>query len=147
VAKEFLARVVAQAAREGDDFGRALHRGRHAAGSVGQRGRFFNPRTEEFALPGTIGNPTVVALAARSARTRTHENRNRPDALPGAQRRGKGGEVELQRESAGGESQRIDCVELSVGSLGHSRSAMRRWRCLQDVPGSEPVTVGRRQGF
>ena len=40
VAKEFLARVVEQARAQGADFGRAFHRGRHAAGSVGEREEF-----------------------------------------------------------------------------------------------------------
>jgi hypothetical protein len=37
VAKEFLARGGGAGARKRMDFGRALHRGRHASGSVGQR--------------------------------------------------------------------------------------------------------------
>ena len=37
VAKEFLARVVEQARSRDADFGRALHGGRNAVGSMGQR--------------------------------------------------------------------------------------------------------------
>src|SRR5665213_2720305 len=48
VAKEFLA-------REGMDFGRALQRGRYAAGSVGQREEFSAQGQEELATAGRSG--------------------------------------------------------------------------------------------
>src|ERR1035437_7954936 len=46
-------------AGEGMDFGRALHRGRHAAGSMGQREEFSAQGQEEFASAGRSENPTV----------------------------------------------------------------------------------------
>jgi len=55
VAKEFLARVVAQATGEGMDFGRALHGGRHAAGVLNEREEFSAPGEEGWASAGGSG--------------------------------------------------------------------------------------------
>jgi len=54
VAKEFLARVV-EREKEGLDFGRALHRRRHASGSVGQREEFLTQGEEGVASAGRSG--------------------------------------------------------------------------------------------
>ena len=53
VAKQFLAQVVEQARAKGLDFRRALHGGRHAAGSVGGP-RAFSRRTERNRRRPTI---------------------------------------------------------------------------------------------
>ena len=145
VAKEFLARVVAQAREQGMDFGRALQRGRHAAGSVGQREEFSAQGQEEFATAGRSGK-SHGGFSRREALEPNARIENRSRRASGAQRPRQGGEVELQRKSAGGESQRIDCVEPGVGSHGH-----RRARCgdghVAGCSRKRACDRGRRQGI
>src|SRR5262249_30613082 len=72
------------------------------------------------------------------------EKRSRRDA--GAQKCRQGGQVELQRQSDGGESPWIDCVEPGVGATGTAEldAAMAM---VQQVPGTGRVTVGGDNGF
>src|SRR5262249_57956501 len=90
-------------AGEGLGIGRELHRGRHASGSLGQREEFPAQGEEEFASAGRSGKShgefSWGEALERNARI---EKRSRRDA--GAQKCRQGGQVELQRQSAGGES-------------------------------------------
>ena len=121
VAKEFLARVVAQARAKEWTSNEHFKRGRHAVGSVGQREEFSAQGQEEFASAGRSGK-SHGELSRREALEPNARIEKRSGRASGAQRRRPGGQVELQRESAGGESQRIDCGEHGVGSHGHSRA-------------------------
>ena len=146
VAKEFLARVVAQAREKGWTSDEHFTRGRHVAGSVGQREEFSAQGQEEFATAGRSGK-SHGGFSRREAVEPDARIENRSRRASGAQRRRQGGEVELLRKSAGGESQRIDCVESWCGKRRAQPNAMRRWLMLQDVPGSGRVTVGGDKGF
>jgi transposase len=90
-------------ASEGMDFGRALQRGRHAAGSVGQREEFSAQGQEGFATAGGSGK-SDGELSGRGAVEPDARIENRSGRAFGAQRCRQGGQVELQRKSAGGES-------------------------------------------
>src|ERR1700692_4241174 len=91
-------------ARKGMDFGRALQRGRYAAGSVGQREEFSAQGPEEFGTAGRSGK-SHGELSRRAAVEPNARIENRSGGALGAQRGRQGGEVELQRKSTGGESQ------------------------------------------
>ena len=107
---------------------------------------FPNPRTERVRPPpDDPGNPRWTSRRAALKTRRT--NRKPIPTRSGAQSRGQGGQVELQRKSRPGQSQRIDRVEHGVGSHGHSWSAMRRWPCCSRFPGTGRVTVGGDKGF
>src|SRR5262249_28035653 len=132
-------------AREGMDLGRALHRGWNVAGSVGQRKEFSTERQEKFT---STGRPW------KSHSKFSWGEAIQPDAridegaggTAGGERTGQGGQVELQRESAGGEPQRIDCGQPGVGSHGHGRTLCRAGHAA--VPSRRPASDGgRRQGF
>ena len=120
VAKEFLSRVVAQARERGWASDEHFTCGRHAAGSVGQREEFSAQGQEEFAA-GRSGK-SHGGFSWREAVEPNARIENRSRGASGAQRCRQGGEIELLRESAGGESQRIDCIEPGVGSHGHRRA-------------------------
>ena len=123
VAKEFLARVVGQAREKGWTSDEHFTRGRHVAGSLGQPEEFSaeGPRETDCSPPDDPGNPTVNFHGEKRS-NQTHESKSDPEALLARKGGRQGGEVELQRKSAGGESQRIDCVEPGVGSHGHRRA-------------------------
>ena len=123
VAKEFLSRVVAQARERGwtsdEHFsvdGTLLE--------AWASGKSFQPKNKKSSPPpDDPGNPTVNFRGEKRS-NQTHESKTDPRRFAGAQRRRQGGEVELLRKSAGGESQWINCVGPGVGSHGH-----RRTRC------------------
>ena len=66
------------------------------------------------------GNPTVNFHGEKRS-NQTHASKTDPEAI-GTQGRGQGGEVELQRQSAGGESQRTDRECDGVGSQRDGRA-------------------------
>ena len=121
VAKEFLSRVVAQAREKGwtsdEHFsvdGTLLE--------AWASGKSFQPKGKNSSPPpDDPGNPTVNFRGEKRS-NQTHESKTDPDAFAGAQRRRQGGEVELLRKSAGGESQWINCIGPGVGSHGHRRA-------------------------
>ena len=145
VAKEFLARVVAQAREKGwtsDEHFSVDGTLLEAWASA----KSFQPKDKKSSPPpDDPGNPTVD-FRGREALEPDARIENRSRRASGAQRRRQGGEVELQRKSAGGESQRIDCVEPGVGSHGH-----RRARCgdghAAGGSGNRAGDRGRRQGI
>ena len=145
VAKEFLARVVGQAREKGwtsDEHFSVDGTLLEAWASVKE---FSAQGPEEFASAGRSGK-SHGELSRREALEPDARIENRSRRASGAQRRRQGGEVELQRKSAGGESQRIDCVEPGVGSHGHSRA-----RCgdgdVAGCSGKRACDRGRRQGI
>jgi hypothetical protein len=62
------------------DFGRALHRGQHAVGSVSQREQLSAQGQEEFASAGRSGNLPVNFRGEKRSNL-THESKTDPDAL------------------------------------------------------------------
>jgi hypothetical protein len=121
VAKEFLARVVEQAREKGwtsDEHFTVDGTLLEAWASV----KSFQPKEKKGSPPpDDPGNPTVNFHGEKRS-NQTHESKSDPDALLARKRRRQGGEVELQRKSAGGESLWLDCVEPGVGSHGHRRA-------------------------
>src|SRR4030095_7549162 len=96
--------------RAGMGLGRAFHGRRKLAGSVGQREEFSTQEQEEFASAGRSGK-CDRGLSRRETLERNARIEKRSGCTAGAEGRRQGGQVELQRESVGGESQRVDCVE------------------------------------
>ena len=145
VAKEFLARVVGQAREQGwtsDEHFSVDGTLLEAWASV----KSFQPKDQKSSPPpDDPGNPTVNFRGQKRS-NQTHESKTDPDALLARKGRRQGGQVELQRKSAGGESQRIDCFEHGVGSHGYSGA-----RCGDgDVAGcsrKRACDCGRRQGI
>jgi hypothetical protein len=84
-----------------------FHRGRHIAGSVGRARRAFSRKTKS----------NHRRTDERS--NETHESKTGSGVAFGAQRRRQGIEVELHRELAGGESQRVDHRRRSVSGQRH----------------------------
>ena len=143
VAKEFLGRVVAQAREKGwtsDEHFSVDGTLLEAWASA----KSFQPKDQKSSPPpDDPGNPTVDFHGEEAIEPNARiEDRSR--RASGAQKQRQGGKVELQRKSAGGESQRIDRFESGVGSDGHSRT-----RCGDDdVAGysrKRPCDGGRRQ--
>jgi len=121
VAKEFLSLVVEQARGQGwtsDEHFTVDGSLLEAWASA----KSFQPKNKKkgWLPPDDPGNPTVDYRGEKLERNARIEKRSR--SADGAQRAGQGGQVELQRESAGGESQRLNCVEPGVGSHGHRRA-------------------------
>src|SRR5207245_10803943 len=87
----------------GSDIGRALHGGRHSAGGLGQREK-FSAEGKENSAAGRSGQ-SDGELPRREAVQGHSRIEDRSRVPVGAQRAGQGGEVELQRESAGGKGQ------------------------------------------
>ena len=107
VAKEFLAQVVERARSARADFGRALHGGWDVVGSLGGGEEFSAEGREDSASAGRSWQSDGELSRGEAVQSDPRiENRSRCQA--GTQRRGQGGQVELQRESAGGEPERID---------------------------------------
>jgi transposase len=145
VAKEFLARVVGQAREKGwtsDEHFTVDGTLLEAWASV----KSFQPKDQKSSSPpDDPGNPTVNFRGEKRS-NQTHESGTDPDALLATQRRRPGGEVELQRKSVGGESQRIDCVEPGVGSHGDRRARCGDGHAAADS-GNRARDRGRRQGI
>ncbi len=96
--------------------------------------------------PDDPGNPTVNSRGEQ----RSNETHESTQSDPEAQLARKGPPqrralVELQRESAGGESQRVDCGQPGVGSHGHG-GALRALEMLKEIP-CQRVTVAGDKGF
>ncbi len=146
VAKEFLARVVGQAREKGwtsDEHFTVDGTLLEAWASV----KSFQPKDQKNAPPpDDPGNPTVN-FRRRAALEPDARIEKRSRRAFGAQRRGQGGQVELQRKSAGGESQRIDCVQHGCGKPRAPPSAMQRWPCCRRFREPGGVTVGGDKGF
>jgi hypothetical protein len=120
VAKEFLARVVEQAREQGwisDEHFRVDGTLLEAWASV----KSFQLKDQKgSAPPDDPGNPTVNFHSEKRS-NETHESKTDLDALM-AQSSRQGGQVELRRESVGGESPWLDCVEPGMGSHGRCRA-------------------------
>src|SRR6202022_4715620 len=115
------------------------------AGSLGQCEEFSAQEQEEFASAGGSWK-SHVGFSRREALERNARVEKRSRSATGAQRRGQGGQVELQRESAGGESQRADCGQPGVGGDGHGRALC----CTGNAAGTSGKRAcdgGRRQGL
>ena len=116
VARDFLALVVEQARGQGwasDEHFTVDGSLLEAWASV----KSFQPKNKKSSFaPDDPGNPTVNYRAEKRSNERM-QSEKRSRSATGAQ--GRKGEVELQRESAGGESQRFDCRQSGVGSHGH----------------------------
>ena len=144
VAKEFLAQVVAQASGQGltsdEHFtvdGTLLEAWAGAKSFQAKEGKSDAP-------PDDPGNPTVDFHGERRS-NETHES-NDPGGAVGAQRTGQGVEVELQRESVGGEPQRADRGGGSVSSQWDGRTGCGAGD-VGEVAGDAAGDGGRRQGI
>jgi transposase len=119
VAKEFLARVVEQAREKGwtsDEHFTVDGTLLEAWASV----KSFQPK-DKFASAGRSGKSHGEFSRCEALESDARiEKRSR--RATGAQRPRQGGQVELQRKSAGGESPWLDCFEPGVGSHGHRRA-------------------------
>jgi transposase len=144
VAKEFLARVVAQAREKGwtseEHFsvdGTLLE----AWASV----KSFQPKDKKSSPPDDPGNPTVN-FRGEERSNQTHESKTDPDAL--LARKGAGKEAKL---SYSGNLLVENRNGLIVSSLVWEATGTAErdaaMAMLQDVPGSERVTVGGDKGF
>ena len=121
VAKEFLARVVGQAREKGwtsDEHFSVDGTLLEAWASVKS---FQTKDKKEFATAGRPGK-SDGGFSRRGEVEPDARIENRSRRASGAQKQRQGGQVELQRKSAGGESQWIDCVEPGVGSHRYSRA-------------------------
>ena len=76
----------------------------------------------------------------------THESKSDPEAQMARKRSRQGGQVELQRESAGGESQRLIVDSRGVGSHGHGGALCGAGNAA-GTSGSKRVTVAGDKGF
>ena len=121
VAKQFLAQVVEQARAQRPDLGRTLHGGRHAAGSLG-RGEELSAQGRQESAASRRSRQSHGELSRREAVEPDARIEDRSRGEAGAQGRGQGGEVELQRQSAGGEPQRADRECDGVGSQRDGRA-------------------------
>ena len=126
--------------------GRNLHQWQ-VAGETWASVKSFQPKNKKSWPPpdNLSGNPTVSYRGEKHS-NETRESKSDPEAQLARKGPGKEAEVELQRESAGGESQRFDCVEPGVGNHRHGGS-YAALEMLQDIPGSQRVTVGGDKGF
>ena len=144
VAKEFLARVVAQAREKGwtsdEHFsvdGTLLE--------AWASGKSFQRKDKKDAPPDDPGNPTVNFRGEQRS-NQTHESKTDPDAL-------------LARKSAGKEAKLSYSGNLLVENRNGLIVSSLVWEAtgtaerdaamamLQDIPGSERVTVGGDKGF
>jgi len=111
VAKDFLALVVEQARGQGwasDEHFTVDGTLLEAWASA----KSFQPKNKKGLFPPEDpGNPMVNYRGEKRPNQRTSRKRSR--SATGAQRAGQGGQVELQPESAGGESQRLVTREQS----------------------------------
>jgi transposase len=121
VAKDFLALVVEQARGQGW----ASDEHFTVDGSLLEAwasAKSFQPKNKKSSPPpDDPGNPTVDYRGEKRS-NETHESKKRSGCTAGTEGRRQGGQVELQRESVGGESQQVDCVEPGVGSHGYGRA-------------------------
>jgi transposase len=143
VAKDFLALVVEQARGQGwasDEHFTVDGTLLEAWASA----KSFQPKNKKGSFPPEDpGNPTVNYRGEKRS-NQTHESKSDPEAQMA--RRGQGGQVELQRESAGGESQRFDCGQPGVGSHRHG-GALRGAGNAARTSGKRAGDGGRRQGL
>ena len=146
VAKEFLARVVGQAREQGwtsDEHFSVDGTLLEAWASV----KSFQPKDQKSSPPpDDPGNPTVNFRGQKRS-NQTHESKTDPDALAGAQR-ATGKEAKL---SYSGNLLVENRNGLIVSSLVWEATGTAErdaaMAMLQDVPGSERVTVGGDKGF
>ena len=142
VAREFLARVVAQARGKGltsDEHFTVDGTLLEAWASL----KSFQPKEgKPMSPPDDPGNPTVNFHGEKRS-NETHESKTDPDSLLARKSGGKGVEVELQRESVGGEPQRTD---RGRGSLPGERDSGTGCSAGHDGEASRHATAdgGRR---
>ncbi len=127
------------------DVGRALHGGRHAAGSLGQPEEFSAEGPRDSSPPDDPGNPTVDFHGEKRS-NRTHESKSDPEA-------------QLARKSKGKEAKLSYSGNLLVENRNGLIVSSRVWEAtgiaeryaalemLQEIPGIERVTVGGDKGF
>ena len=121
VAKEFLARVVAHAREQGwmsDEHFTVDGTLLEAWASL----KSFQRKDQEELFSAGRSGKSHGGFSWGEALEPDARIEKRSRSPVGAQGQRQGGEVELQRESAGGESQRADRVEPGVGSHGHRRT-------------------------
>ena len=124
VAEEFLAQVVERARSQG------LTSDEHFTvdGTLLEAwagAKSFQRKNRKTPPPDDPGNPTVN-FHGENRSNKTHASKTDPDAQLARKGPGEGGQVELQRESAGGEPKRIDRGRRSIRSQwdsGAPRSA------------------------
>ena len=144
VAKQFLARVVGQAREKGwtsDEHFSVDGTLLEAWASV----KSFQPKDKKSSPPDDPGNPTVNFRGEKRS-NQTHESKTDPDAL--LARKGAGKEAKL---SYSGNLLVENRNGLIVSSLVWEATGTAErdaaMAMLQDVPGSERVTVGGDKGF
>ena len=145
VAKEFLAQVVERAREAGlisDEHFTVDGTLLEAWASL----KSFQPKDKEKTTPpDDPGNPTVDFHGEKRS-NQTHESKTDPDAKLARKGQGQGGQVELQRQSAGGEPQWADRQRRTAGSQRAGRA-----RCGAGDAGTDSGRWahhgGRRQGF
>jgi len=134
VAKDFLALVVEQARGQGW----ASDEHFTVDGSLLEAwasAKSFQPKKKKTSPPpDDPGNPTLDYRGEKRS-NETHESKSDPEALLARKRPGQGGQVELQRESAGGESQRLDCGQRVWEATGTAERHCRV-EMLQEISGS-----------
>ena len=144
VAKKFLRHVVEQARTQG------LTSDEHFTvdGTLLEAwagAKSFQAKDKKPSLPpDDSSNPSELSRRAALEQHAYIEDRSR--GAVGAQGRRQGVEIELQRESAGGEPQRTDRGRGGVSGQWHG-GARRGTGDAGTVPGTQPVTVGGDKGF
>ena len=118
VAKEFLSLVVEQARGQGwasDEHFTVDGSLLEAWAGV----KSFQPKNKKSSSPpDDPGNPTVDYRGEKRS-NETHESKSDPEAQMARKGPGKEAKLSYSGESAGGESQRVDCGQPGVGSHGH----------------------------
>jgi hypothetical protein len=132
-------------AGEGVDFGRALHRGRHAARSVGQREEFSAPRQAGFASTGRCGK-SMVNFHDEKRSNQTHESKTDPDVLLARKGAGKEAKLSYSRNLLVGNRSGLIVSSLAWEATGTAES-LAAMAMLQQIPGAGRVTVGSDKGF
>jgi len=145
VAKEFLGEVVGQAAAKGltsdEHFtvdGTLLEAWASQKSNQAREGKHPPP-------PDDPGNPTVNFRRERRS-NQTHASKTDPECPDGAQRRGQGVQVELQRQPTGGKPEWTDCERGSVCGEWNRGTGCRAGDVGAD-PGEKAGDGGRRQGL
>jgi len=127
------------------DFGRTLHRGWHAAGSVGSLKSFQRKDKKDGSPPEDPGNPSVDFHGEKRC-NQTHESKSDPEA-------------QLARKGAGKEAKLSYSGNLLVENRNGLIVSSRVWEAtgmaeryaalemLEEVPGMGRVTVGGDKGF
>jgi len=124
------------------DFGRTLHRGWHAAGSVGQPEKFSAEEQKGWVPPEDPGNPSVDFHGEKRS-NQTHESKSDPEAR--LARKGPGKEAKL---SYSGnllvENRNGLIVDSHVWEATGIAERYAALEMLEKVPG---ITVGGDKGF